>query len=134
MFSEIKSVTRHSGIYRFIILFLFSIIPGMLFSQLPEFGQLDAGQMPICLIEISPNVKTAGWIVYSNTPYTVWTAPKVKNQQYYDAAWKTFGPYTFSGQKRYIFNTSSGELSDNVEITGTTTKLSPALASLHVEN
>jgi len=134
MFTENKSTFRLTKLYRYFIILLFSIFPDLLFSQLPEFGLLDAGQMPICLIEISPNVKTAGWIVNANTAYTVWTAPKVKNQQYYDAAWKTFGPYTFAGQKRYIFSVSSGELSDNVEITGTTTKLSPGLASLHVEN
>ncbi len=134
MTTERKTNFSLQGIYRYLVILIFSFFPGMLFSQLPEFGILDAGQMPLCLIELSPNVKTAGWIVNANTSYTVWTAPKVKNQQYYDAVWKAFGPYTFAGQKRYIFNVSRGELSNNEEITGTTTKLSPALASLYVEN
>ena len=134
MSTESKSISRIRGMYRCFVILIISFFPGLLFSQLPEFGSLDEGQMPKCLIELSPNVKTAGWIVYSNTSYTVWAAPKVKNQQYYDAVWKTFGPYTFAGQKRYIFNVSRGELLNNDEITGTTTKLSPALASLHVEN
>lgn len=134
MFSDNKSFIRLAKMYKYFVLLIFSFFPGILFSQLPEFGDLDAGQMPLCLIELSPNVKTAGWIVNANTPYTVWVATKVKNQQYYDASWKSFGPYTLGGQKRYIFNVGSGELANNDEITGTTTKLSPALALLHVQN
>jgi hypothetical protein len=74
----------------------------------------------------------------TNTPYTVWAAPKIKGVQFGPSAWRPFGPFTFSGRQRVIFNwdgaSHGGRMASNTEITGTTTILSPALASLHVQN
>jgi len=109
------------------------------FSQgKPDFGTLDQGGMPRCLLELSPQAKSSGWIVNAGTPYTVWAAPKIVGQQFVVAAWRSFGPFTFSGRQRMIFNwdgaSHGGRMANNIEITGTTTILSPALASLHVQN
>jgi hypothetical protein len=82
--------------------------------------------------------KSSGWILNANTPYTVWAAPKIKGVQFGPSAWRPFGPFTFSGRQRMIFNwdgaSHGGRMANNIEITGTTTILSPALASLHVQN
>jgi hypothetical protein len=107
-------------------------------ARVPDFGALDAGGMPPCLIELSPQAKSSGWILNANTPYTVWAAPKIEGVQFGPSAWRPFGPFTFSGRQRMIFNwdgaSHGGRMANNIEITGTTPILSPALASLHVQN
>jgi hypothetical protein len=59
------------------------------FSQgKPDFGTLDQGGMPRCLLELSPQAKSSGWIVNAGTPYAVWAAPKIVGQQIGRASWR----------------------------------------------
>jgi hypothetical protein len=135
------SVTkRRAGLW---VVFMGTVViwchPRPTFSQeKPDFGHLDAGGMPTCLIELTPQVKSSGWIMNSGQPYAVWAAPKKAGEQYYAAAWRSFGPFTLARQQRYIFNwdgaSHGGRLATNPERTVTTPILSPAFASLHAQN
>jgi hypothetical protein len=115
------------------------LLPGQLKAQeKPLFGTLDQGGMPCGLIELSSMKKSSGWILNANVPYTIWAAPKAKGIQFNASSWRPFGPHTFASQKRYFFNwdgaSHGGRLATNPEITLTTPVLSPAYASLHVQN
>jgi len=102
----------------------------------PDFGSLDEGGMPGCLIELSPHAESRGWVLNSRTSYYVWAAPKRVGQPYTAAAWKRYGPWTFADRRRYTYiwegPTWGGTLADNVS--ATSTELSPALASLGFKN
>lgn len=106
-------------------------------TKRPDFGPLDAGGMPGCLLELSPNRESAGWVLNSGTPYSVWAAPKRVGQPYTAAAWQTYGPWTLAGRRRYTFvwegPTLGGNLANN-DASPTSTELSPALASLGFRN
>jgi len=106
--------------------------PMVAFSQkLPEFGPLDAGGMPSALIWLREGRESAGHLLCSRMPYFVWVAPYRVNTNFRKAPWRQFGPWTFAGRQRYIFN-SDGKVDDNVG--PTSTDISPGLASLHFMN
>jgi hypothetical protein len=130
---------RHALLVALMVMGALWCSPIVAFSQgKPDFGALDAAGMPACLIELSSMKKSSGWILDADKPYTVWAAPKKVGQQFFAAAWRPFGPYILGSKQRYIFNwdgaSHGGRLATNPEITGTTPILSPALASLHVQN
>lgn len=103
----------------------------------PDFGPLDEGGMPRCLIELNPGREDPGWLVNSRTPYSVWAAPKRVRQAFNVAAWRSYPPRAFPERGRYIFiwegGTWGGNLANN-DARPTSTELSPALASLWVRN
>ena len=103
-------------------------------SAQPVFGRLDAGGMPSCLNELSPNVWTAAHILNAGTSYTIWAAPKRPGQPYTAAAWKPFGPWTLAGRQRSVFRWEggNGRLVNDPAMSATT--LSPALAFLTWQN
>jgi hypothetical protein len=106
--------------------------------SIPEFGRLDPGEMPYCLSEVGPRVKTAAQILNSGTPYTIWAAPKVPNVSYRAAPWKRYGPWIFPGKERYIFNWDGvgigGQIARDPVRSTSTPVLSPALTSLWWQN
>jgi hypothetical protein len=99
----------------------------------PNFGALDKGGMPECLLELAPNQESVGWVVYSRTPYVVWSARKRTGEPYTAADWRSYGPLTLNDRRHYIvsFN-GGGNLMENERATGA--ELSPALASLGFRN
>lgn len=111
---------------------------GAVAQGLPDFGALDAGGMPACLIELQPQKQTAGWVLEANTPYAIWAAPKLVGRGYRQSAWRAFGPFQLAGERRYLFtwdgSSPGGSLADSPTLTGTTPILSPAVASLHLQN
>lgn len=107
-------------------------------QDLPDFGALDAGGMPACLIELSAQTRTAGWVLDANTRYWVWAAPKVAGRGYLQSAWRASGPYRLGGARRYLYTWDGakpgGSLADAAETNVATPILSPALASLQLQN
>lgn len=113
-------------------------LPPAASAAMPEFGALDEGSMPRCLLELSPRIKEAGWVLNAGTPYTVWAAPKKVGQQYYDAAWRPFGPQRFESRQRYLFNWDGavwgGNFANDPVRSISATVLSPAYAAMGVHN
>jgi len=106
-------------------------------GALPDFGPLDAGGMPGCLIELNPYQESAGWVLNSRTPYFVWAAPKRLDQPFTAAPFKRYGPWTLAERGRSVF-VWKGPTSPNASLATndrpTSTELSPALASLGFRN
>ena len=97
----------------------------------PNFGPLDAGGMPKCLIWLRLGSESAGHVLYSGRPYFVWVALAKSGQSFVKATWRRFGPYTFEKARHYVFN--DGNLAENNDL-DKQAELSPALASLHFAN
>lgn len=104
---------------------------------IPEFGPLDAGGVPPCLVQLKPGSESAGWSLDAGKRYVVWAAPAVVNQPFNLAAWRPYGSLTPGPARHYMFTwmgAGHGSIGNDERLPPITAVLSKGLGGLRAYN